>query len=118
MLDIKKMLTKISSSLGKSMFGSVTNVFWWSTTWTAPSDGFIIIRITPNQNADWHLYISDSSISSFAGSWGHQFRGTKREQLTALIPVVKGATYKTADEANVSTVQCLFFPMRIGGGTA
>lgn len=118
MLNLKKLLTKVLQTIGKSLVGTVSDVYWWSTSWTAPSDGMLVLRITPNNNSAWYWYISDSSISGSVGAWSHQFRGSNNGTVTEAIPVKKGATYSTAQVSNINAIQCFFYPMKVGGGTA
>lgn len=119
MLNLKKLLTKITQTLGKSLIGTVSEVYWWSNSWTAPSDGMMVLRITPNNNSAWYWYINDSSISGISGvgTWSHQFRGADNNTVTYTIPVKKGATYSTASASNLSTIYCFFYPMKIGSGS-
>ena len=116
MLDVKKWMAKVSDYLRKSLVGTVSNVYWWGNSWTAPSDGMMVLRITPNQNSAWYWYINDSSISGTVGSWSHQFRGANNNTFTSCIPVKKGATYSTAASSNLNTIYCFFYPMKVGGG--
>ena len=108
----------VNESLSKSFIGSVTNVYWWQNSWTAPSDGMLVLRLTPNLNAMWYWYINDTSINATTGTWAHQFRGVDGNTVTHCIPVKKGATYSTALIDNLSTIYCFFYPMEIGGGIA
>lgn len=114
MLDLKKWIAKITQTLNKSLVGTVSNVYWWSNTWTAPSDGIMVLRITPNSNT-WYWYINDTSINAITGSWAHQFRGSSSGAMTYTIPVKKGATYSTAAGSGLGTIQCFFYPMVVGG---
>lgn len=116
MLDVKKLLTKLLDAIKKSMFGSVTNVYWWSSTWTAPNDGMLVLRITPS-STPWYWYINDTAVNSITGSWAHQFRGNYNGGTeTYCIPVEKGATFSTVLINNINSIQCLYYPMTIGGG--
>ena len=117
MLNLKKLLTKITQTLGKSLIGTVSDVYWWSNSWTAPSDGMMVLRITPTNNSAWYWYINDSSISGISGvgTWSHQFRGADNNTVTYTIPVKKGATYSTALSSNLSTIKCLLYPAKVGG---
>lgn len=119
MLDVKKWMAKVSDYLRKGLVGTVSNVYWWQNSWTAPSDGMMVLRIIPN-NSGWYWYINDSSISGISGvgTWSHQFRGADSYTVTHMIPVKKGATYSTALMNNIDTVYCLFYPMKIGSGSA
>lgn len=115
MLDLKKWMAKVTDYLRKSLIGSVSNVYWWNNTWTAPSDGMMVIRITPNNNSSWYWYVNDTSINATTGSWAHQFRGADNNTVTHCIPVKKGATYSTAAVSNLNTIYCFFYPLKIGG---
>lgn len=119
-LGVKKLLYKMLNMLNKSMIGTITDVYWWNNSWTAPSDGLMIVRITAINNASWYFYIKDTAISGMSGigSWSHQFRGTDNNTVNYTIPVKKGAEFSTAMVSNVGTIKCLFYPTKVGGGTA
>lgn len=114
MLSTKKLLYKILERTSKSLVSAVSNVYWWQGSWTAPSDGILVLRITPNNNT-WYWYISDSTISGTTGSWSHQFSGANSNTVTHCIPVKKGSTYSTAASNNLGTLYCFFYPMKVGG---
>ena len=118
--SLKRILTKILGTLNKSFIGTITDVYWWGNSWTAPSDGLLVLRITPLSDGSWYWYINDSAINSMSdvGSWSHQFRGADGNTVTYTIPVKKGATFSTALINNVGTAKCLFYPAKVGGGTA
>lgn len=117
---IKKLLHKVCALLNKSIIGTVTDVYWWSNTWTAPSDGLMIVRITATNNSSWYWYVKDTAISGMSGvgSWSHQFRGADNNTVNYTIPVKKGAEFSTVQINNVGTIKCLFYPAKVGGGTA
>ena len=111
-----KTITKLLNALKKSMFGSVSDVYWWSGTWTAPSDGMLVLRITPSANW-WYWYINDTSVNSITGTWSHQFRGNFNGGAeTKVIPVKKGAKLSTVQLDGINSINCLFYPLTIGGG--
>lgn len=113
MLD--KILNFIASTLKKSFIGTVSDVYWWQTSWTAPSDGILVIRIIPSAS-NWYFYVDDTTINATTGSWAHQFRGTTNEAVTKTIPVKKGSKYSTAAMGAVNVINCFFYPIIIGGG--
>lgn len=112
MLD--KILSFIASTLKKSFIGTVSDVYWWQNSWTAPSDGILVLRIVPSAS-NWYFYVNDTTINATTGSWAHQFRGTTNEAVTKTIPVKKGSKYSTASMGSVNAINCFFYPIKLGG---
>lgn len=112
MLD--KILSFIASTLKKSFIGTVSDVYWWENSWTAPSDGILVLRIVPSAS-NWYFYVNDTTINATTGSWAHQFRGTTNEAVTKTIPVKKGSKYSTASIGGINAINCFFYPIKIGG---
>lgn len=93
-------------------FGSVTDVYWWGNSWTAPSDGMMVIAITPTTSVSWwYWYITDTAASSITGTWTHTFTGNNDARKTYCIPVKKGAVFSTAAIDSITTARCLFYPL-------
>ena len=113
MLD--KILGLIASTLKKSFIGTVSDVYWWQNSWTAPSDGILVLRIIPSAS-NWYFYVNDTTINATTGSWAHQFRGTTNAAVTKTIPVKKGSKYSTASMGSINVINCFFYPIKIGGG--
>lgn len=113
MLD--KILSWIANTLKKSFIGTVSDVYWWQNSWTAPSDGILVLRIVPSAS-NWYFYVNDSTINATTGGWAHQFRGATNATVTNTIPIKKGSTYNTASMSGINSVNCFFYPIKIGGG--
>lgn len=113
MLD--KILGLIASTLKKSFIGTVSDVYWWQNSWTAPSDGILVLRIIPSAS-NWYFYVNDTTINATTGAWAHQFRGTTNEAVTKTIPIKKGSKYSTALMGGINAINCFFYPIKIGGG--
>lgn len=90
----------------------VGNVYWGSNTWTAPEDGFINMIVSSTTSSTYHLlYVADAGTNNRVGAVVGIGAGSIA---TAMIPVIKGKTYKTSYIINNgSLVEANYF--KLGG---
>lgn len=105
MLDVKKMLTKITQSVGVH-FGESSSV---TLPFTAQKDGIITIGVSPLSNANAYFIISDGSNTVYRSNMFYGF-GTVGQFF-----VKKGKTYTVVTQDGVRDTNVTFSPLEIGG---
>lgn len=107
MLNLKKMLTKITQSVGVH-FGEPTSV---TLPFTAQKDGIITIGVSPSSNVNAYFIVSDGSETVYRSNMFYGF-GTVEQFF-----VKKGKTYTVILQDGVKNTDVTFSPLEIGGGT-
>lgn len=86
-------------------FAEPTDVYWGNGSWTCPADGFLVIKVTSSNVANYTLtYISDSKNDIKGSIYGEGNGGT----FTTTIPVYKGVTYKTGYTININSIKAIY----------
>lgn len=86
-------------------FAEPTDVYWGNGSWTCPADGFLVIKATSSNVANYTLtYISDSKNDVKGSIYGEGNGGT----FTTTIPVYKGVTYKTGYTINTNSIKAIY----------
>lgn len=114
MLDVKKLLTKITDALSKPIdWEYVDDVYWGNGTWTCPDNGFIEVCVEPN-NANWQFHFSDS-LAPDTG-WSHRMSSGTNKTLSMVYAAKKGAVFKNSSILNVPTVHVWYYKFKKLGG--
>lgn len=108
MLDVKKMLTKLSQSVGVH-FGEPSSVTF---PFTAQKDGILAVVVSPLSNANAYFVIGDGSGTVYRSNMFYGF-GTAEQFF-----VKKGKTYTVIAQDGVKSANATFSPLEIGSGTA
>lgn len=115
MLDIKKLLTKILKRIPAFEYsGNVSQIHW--SSWTAPSDGIVVIDIGWLTGGGFgYYYVKDTTADFRVGkvtAWSAN--GTSN---TTSFPVLKGHTYKVSEwsQVNGSEIFFRFYALTWGG---
>lgn len=86
-------------------FAEPTDVYWGNGSWTCPADGFLVIKVTSSNVANYTLtYISDTKNDIKGSIYGEGSGGT----FTTTIPVYKGVTYKTGYTFNTNSIKAIY----------
>ena len=86
-------------------FAEPTDVYWGNGSWTCPADGFLVIKVTSSNVANYTLtYISDTKNDIKGSIYGEGSGGT----FTTTIPVYKGVTYKTGYTFNTNSIKVIY----------
>ena len=86
-------------------FAEPTDVYWGNGSWTCPADGFLVIKVTSSNVANYTLtYISDTKNDIKGSIYGEGPGGT----FTTTIPVYKGVTYKTGYTFNTNSIKAIY----------
>lgn len=86
-------------------FAEPTDVYWGNGSWTCPADGFLVIKVTCSNVANYTLtYISDTKNDIKGSIYGEGSGGT----FTTTIPVYKGVTYKTGYTFNTNSIKAIY----------
>lgn len=86
-------------------FAEPTDVYWGNGSWTCPADGFLVIKVTSSNVANYTLtYISDPKNDIKGSIYGEGSGGT----FTTTIPVYKGVTYKTGYTFNTNSIKAIY----------
>nr|DAY05194.1 MAG TPA: hypothetical protein [Caudoviricetes sp.] len=86
-------------------FAEPTDVYWGNGSWTCPADGFLVIKVTSSNVANYTLtYISDTKNDIKGSIYGEGSGGT----FTTTIPVYKGVTYKTGYIFNTNSIKAIY----------
>lgn len=86
-------------------FAEPTDVYWGNGSWTCPADGFLVIKVTSSNVANYTLtYISDTKNDIKGSIYGEGLGGT----FTTTIPVYKGVTYKTGYTFNTNSIKAIY----------
>lgn len=86
-------------------FTEPTDVYWGNGSWTCPADGFLVIKVTSSNVANYTLtYISDTKNDIKGSIYGEGSGGT----FTTTIPVYKGVTYKTGYTFNTNSIKAIY----------
>ena len=86
-------------------FAEPIDVYWGNGSWTCPADGFLVIKVTSSNAANYTLtYISDNKNDVKGSIYGEGSGGT----FTTTIPVYKGVTYKTFYTLNTNSIKAIY----------
>ncbi len=86
-------------------FAEPTDVYWGNGSWACPADGFLVIKVTSSNVANYTLtYISDTKNDIKGSIYGEGSGGT----FTTTIPVYKGVTYKTGYTFNTNSIKAIY----------
>ena len=96
------MATSLISSKSKLIYKG--DIYWGSSTWTAPCDGFAEVAVVPNET-NYYLYITDTGVG---GTWTHTLCGTNGNRLSICFPVTKGSVLSTAQQSGVASAIARF----------
>lgn len=114
MLNVKKTLTKILSQFS----APTLTEFAWSTPWTAPYSGIMVIRVQRQSGSSGSVtfYVKDST----AGIYGVGALATGsingNYQNTMSFPVIKGHKYETEYTSGVGNLTCRLYKIPSWGG--
>ena len=115
MLNVKKTLTKI---LGLFKEPVVQPDFEWSSPWTAPYSGILVMRVQRQSGPVGAVtfYVKDTT----AGMYGVGTLATGaisgNFQNTMSFPVVKGHIYETEYTSGVGSINCRLYRIPSWGG--
>lgn len=115
MLNVKKTLTKI---LGLFKEPDLIPDFAWSSPWTAPYSGILVIRVQRQSGAAGAVtfYVKDTTASVYGlgalatGAISGNFQNTMS------FPVIKGHIYETEYTSGVGTLTCRLYRIPSWGG--
>lgn len=96
-----------SSVIKKPLVSSPTNIWWGTSSWTCPDDGFVEVTVTPS-NADCYLYISDSGAVGNT-EYSHCLTPANSHRASITFPVFKGAVLRTKGSTGLSEVKALYY---------
>ena len=96
-----------SSVIKKPLVSSPTNVWWGSSSWTCPSDGFVEVTVTPS-STDSYLYISDSGAVGNT-EYSHCLAPANAHRASITFPVFKGAVLQTRASVGISAVKAMYY---------
>lgn len=106
MIDLKKMLTKITQSVGVH-FGESSSV---TLPFTAQKDGLITIRVSPTDNTNAYYIVGENGSEIYRSNMFNGY-GTVGQVFAK-----KGKTYSVVAQNKVKIVTVTFSPLEVGGG--